>query len=245
MLTTTPISRTLKIAGLVASVSLASLVVTPKANAATVLFSSTSSDSFSNLVTELNGTPKLTVSKYNPLAGETITKVLVSLSASLTSGGTITNTAAQAQTFTVGTFVDKYKLVPVAGAPAVLSTLNPFPSSPLIGKQEYSELAPNTPSGFGPFTINGSNSIAFTNAADIGQFLGSGNFSVAPFTSIFTGIAGGGGNVSTNITTLASATFTVEYQGEKPVPEPLTILGTLTAAGLGVAMKKFKSRQVA
>jgi hypothetical protein len=243
MLTTTPISRTLKIAGLVASVSLASLVATPKANAASVLFSS--SDSFSNLVTELEGTPKLTVSKYKPLAGETITKVLVSLSASLTSGGTITNTATQAQTFTVGTFVDTYNVEPVPGAPAALSTLSLFTTKDLIGKEKYTKLAPNTPAGFGSFTTNDSTSVAFTNAADIVQFLGSGNFSVAPFTSIFTGVAGGGGNVSTNITTLASAKFTVEYQGEKAVPEPLTILGTLTAAGLGIAMKKFKSRQVA
>ncbi|MBD2384599.1 PEP-CTERM sorting domain-containing protein [Cylindrospermum sp. FACHB-282] len=240
MLKTKPVSQTLKIAGIAASVSLASLVISPKANAASLFFSDSSS--FSNQVTELDGEPQLIVSKYKPTAGQKITQVLISLTTNLSSTGTIKNNAAQAQTFTVGTAVDTYDFVAVDGSPAVLSTLTPFPDSPLIGKQKYTKLASGESSSFGTYSINGSTSVSFTNASDIAQFLGSGTFGVSPYTSIFTSIAGGGGNVSTNITTLTGATFKVDYYGEE-VPEPFTILGTLTAAGFGVAMKKFKSQQ--
>jgi hypothetical protein len=234
VVTTKPVALSLKIAGLAASVSLASLVVAPKANAVSLF---TSTDSFANQTTELAGAPQLTVSKYTQQVGETVTQVIVRLTASLKSTGTITNTAPQAQTFTVSTRVNQYDFVPSTGAPSALSTLSPFTAFATIGQQTYTGLAPNTPTAFGPATANALTSATFT-GAQIAQFLGSGTFGFDPFTTILTAISGGGGNVTTNITTLAGATLEVEYIGERTaVPEPTT-MGLLASVGGLFAMKK-------
>jgi hypothetical protein len=235
VVTTKPVALSLKIAGLAASVSLTSLVLAPKANAVTLF---TSSNSFANQVTELNGAPPLTVSKYTPLAGETVTQILVKLTASLTSTGTIKNTAAQAQSFDVFTQAKKYQFNPSTGSPVALTTLNPFAAFAVIGSESYINLAAGATSAFGPGTANASSSVSFTTAAQIAQFLGSGTFGFDPFTQILTAISGGGGNVTTNITTFADATLEVEYIGERTaVPEPTT-MGLLASVGGLFAMKK-------
>jgi hypothetical protein len=234
VVTTKPVALSLKIAGLAASVSLASLVVAPKANAVSLF---TSTDSFATQITELNGAPKLKVSKYTAGPGEVINAVIVKLTASLKSSGTITNTAAQAQSFTVRTRVDQYDFNPSTGAPVALSTLSPFAPLAVIGQQSYTLLAPNTPTNFGPGTASASTSVSFT-GTQIAQFLGSGTFGFDPSTLILTAVSGGGGNVTTNITTFADATLEVEYVGERtPVPEPTT-MGLLASVGGLFAMKK-------
>ncbi|MDM9383285.1 choice-of-anchor E domain-containing protein [Chlorogloeopsis sp. ULAP01] len=206
------------VAGLAASISVSSLFVAPKANALTFF---TQTTSFSNQVTELAGTPVLTLDKYNPQPGEIVTDVKFTITATLSSSGTVTNTAANPQTFTVRVEPTFFDLTPGANAPAALQTYSPLASYTEIGRTRYTNLAPNTPTQFGPFTINNNASpmiVTFSQPIDIAGFLGTGTFSFEPFTEIFTGVSGGGGNVATNITTLASASITVEYNGTSNPP---------------------------
>lgn len=205
------------IAGIAASVSLTSLVIAPtKAHALTSFFSSNSS--FTNELTELEGSPLLTVSRYNPQTGQTVTEVRVTLNASLRSEGTVTNTAPNPQNFTVSTSIDIYDFTPSAGAPSALNSIQPTFSTATndrIGRQVYSAVSSNGQRNFGPFSISSDTLVlSFTNPADVLGFLGTGTFSLEPTTGIFTSISGGGGNVRTNIQTFASANFRVEYLGE-------------------------------
>lgn len=201
------------IAGIAASVSLTSGIISPiKAQALTPLFST--NDSFSNAITELEGSPLLTVSRYNPQTGETVTEVRVTLNASLASSGTVTNIAANPQPFTVRTIADQYDMEVSSGPAALGTTISAINSGDFIGSQRYTAAAPNVPQNFGPFSISNSTAFTFTNLTDIQGFLGTGTFSLLPYTLIGTSISGGGGNVRTNISTLASADITVEYFGE-------------------------------
>jgi hypothetical protein len=239
---TKPVALSLKMAGLAASVSLASLVAVPKANAITLF---TDNASFSNAITELNAAPVLTLDKYTPQAGETVTQVIVRLNASLRSEGSITNVAANPQTFTVSTLVAQYNVTPSLGSPSSLRTLTPFAPFALIGARTYTSLPPNTPTPFGSFTINGSDSLTLTSAGDIAQLLEGGTFSFNPFTQISTSITGGGGNVTTNIATFASAFLEVEYIGDRapePIPEPVSMGLLVSIGGLFAMKKKFGSQ---
>lgn len=241
------IFKNLKFAGILTAASIGSLAVASGADAA-LLFSDTAS--FTNQLTELNGGPVLTLSKYNPGSGFNVDRVVVSLSGSLRSSGSVTNTAAQAQTFTASTRVAQYDFTPGAGAPDVLQTLQPFSSLALIGSKRYTNLAPNTPSGFGPFTINGSDSDTYL-GSDIAGFLGTGTLTINPFTEILTAFQGGGGNVANSIQTVADATLTIEYYGEQQItpppspasttPEPSIVLGLGTLSLLGLFNKNRNS----
>jgi hypothetical protein len=211
------------IVGLATLLSLGSLFLDSKANALPgLLYSQTAS--FSNQLTELTGTPVLTLNKYNPQTGETVTDVKFTITGTLTSSGNVTNTAAQPQTFTVSILSQTFNLTPDVNAPTALQNYGSFsPLSPfaLIGTRSYTSLAPNTPTNFGPYTKNNNDSpmiVSFNQATDIAGFLGTDTFSFNPFTVIATSISGGGGNVSTSITTYASAAITVEYYDNSTPP---------------------------
>ncbi len=235
-------SSALKAFGLLAAVSVGALSISPKADAA-LLFSDT--DSFSNVLTELTGAPDLVVDKFNG-TGFNVTSVVVSLTASLRSQGTVTNTAAQPQTFRTITQVLSFDIIPGAGAPGVLNPLSPFSSITTIGNVLYTNLAPNTPAAFGPFTASGGDSATYTGSA-IAGFLGTGTITFDPFTQIGTTFAGGGGNTANAIQTFADASLTIEYFGDQipqpPVgtPEPSVLAGLGLMAGLGAMAKRKKA----
>ncbi len=228
-----------KLVGLIAVASVGSLAAAFNADAASLLFSD--SDSFTNELTELEGMPSLTVDKFTPPPGVTITEVQVTLMATLDSEGILINNAAQPKSFAITTLVSKFDVVPGEDAPPVLSTLQPFAPFELIGSQNYIDIPPIEPQPFGPFNISGMDSASFTTDADIAGFLGGGTFSMEPFTLIFTTFAGGGGSSAPNITTFASATLTVKYFGEPiptSTPEPSALLGLGLMAGLGFVSQK-------
>lgn len=242
MISTKPLYQALKIAGLAASVSLASLVISPKANA--VLLQPAQTVSFTNRVTELTGTPQLTVNKYS--GAGIVNQVVVTILGNLSSTGTLTNNSVTAQDFDVNTS-GRLRLTPVSGAPSALVTANVIPTGTLIGAiQEYTAVPAGGEVIFPTQTVNNQYSLTITNLAQISEFLGAGTFSYAPTTSIGTTIFGGGGNIVSRISTVASASLKVEYFGvaapPSEVPEPSSILGILALTGSGAAMmRKFKS----
>jgi hypothetical protein len=232
-----------------ATTALCSLAISPKAEALTSLGSYT--DSFTNQITELNGTPLLTLPKYN--GPDILQQVVFTVNSTLSSSGTVANTASNAQTFTVILSPDAYDLYASTGSPAALSNLvNPNTGatfSPLydsnitqIGRTRYVSLAAGASSNFGPFSVNGSSSYTFTNATDVAGFVGSGTYSFEPFTAILTSISGGGGNVATNITTLASTSIQVQYFGT-PAPVPFgfsTNASLIVFGGVFYGFNKFR-----
>ncbi len=237
------------------AVSLSSLAISPKAEALTPLSSQTVQ--FTNQLTELNGTPLLTLNKYNDNATNPLVQVGLTFDTTLNSSGTVTNTASGAQTFTVLLSVLEFNLdVDPLNAPSALvgQTYSPFTTNALIGSRRYASLAPNTPAAFGLFTINASTGTTFTAAPDLAGFVGAGTFSFAPSTTILTSYSGGGGNVSTNISTFADARVTVTYYGNVPFDTPygpaIPVLGSIVAlaamrkARKNLALKSCNSQQM-
>jgi hypothetical protein len=201
---------------ILALASLSSLAIAPQAKALDSLGSFT--DSFTNQITELADAPVLTLSQYS--GSGTLEQVVFTVNATLASSGNVTNTASGSQTFNVATQAFLYDLTPGAGGPASLTTFSPLPGGATIGSQLYSGLASGATSAFGLFSINGSTGATFTDPTAVLQFVGSGTFDFLPSTLIATNIAGGGGNVATNISTLASADITVEYFGTAGQEQP-------------------------
>ncbi len=231
-----------RLAGFATVAYLSSLAISPKANALSQLLWS-DSDYFLNEATELNGNPTLTVNKLDAAAyGVTVDTVIVRINATLASSGTVTNTASSPQTFPVFALVQQFDWNPGSGAPAALNTLQPFTSFQTISTQTYNNLAPNTPASFSLASINGSADQTFTSATDINQFLGTGSFSVDPFTTILSSFAGGGGNVNLDISTFANATLSVEYYGTgTPIPfdfSPNLGIPVFTGVLFGLSMWK-------
>ncbi|AFZ25648.1 hypothetical protein Cylst_3508 [Cylindrospermum stagnale PCC 7417] len=253
MISTKPLHQTLKIAGLAASVSLASLVISPTANAVSF---KTNTASFSGLRTELTDNPAavLTVDKYTPLAGETVTQVIIRLSTNLSTSGTVKNNNSSASTFRVTAAATQFDFNPVAGAPSPLIAYvdNNGPLIPISGtfgtQQIYNNVAPGATRTFPTQIGNGSTSITFDSSnTNLSEFLGSGSFSLEPTTLMGFSLGGGGNNVDVQLQTVAASTLEVEYVGTftpppADVPEPSSILGILALTGSGAAMmRKFKS----
>lgn len=213
------------------------MLTTAQIQAATI----TDTDSFAGLLTELADQP-LRVDLFNGALG-TLTKVIVTLEGSLTSQGTVTNTAAQAQSFTVSTRAQLFEGTKSGSSPAVLpGTFAIFTPFDLIGSQTYSGLAPNTPTAFGAFSAPKGPLTVLDTTANLAQFIGAGVFGYDFDTLILTSVQGGGGNVTNAITTTANATLTVtyEYEGDVAVvPEPTTVsLVGLGLIGLAYARRR-------
>lgn len=196
--------------------------------------------SFTNQITELdgeaNGFPLLTVNRYTPLAGETVTSVIVTITANLASSGTVTNNNPSTSTFRVTSLAGQYDFNPLAGAPAALTafgTFSPIPSGTAIGTQQlFSSVPVGATRPFSLQTVSGSASQTFT-GTDIAGFLGSGSYSYAPLTSIGTVVSGGGGNIAANIATFAGGTLTVQYEGTS-VPVPFDFNPAIGIVTLGI-----------
>ena len=201
----------------------------------------TYSDSYTDILTELDGQP-LNVDFFDTALG-TLNSVEVTISGSLQSFGSVTNTAAQNQDFTVSTRAQTYTGFLDSGSPDVLPTeFSIFSSFDLIGEQSYTDLPQDTPTDFGPLAAYSGLLECFssTDSYDLALFVGVGQFGYDFDTLIATSIVGGGGNVSTSIETYASATINVEYDytpTSTPTPTPTTIPepATMTLLGLGLA----------
>jgi hypothetical protein len=205
-------------------------------------FTFTSTDSFANQTTELAGTPLLTLKKFDDALAssgftlgpnDALTKVQIDISGTITSFGSVKNTAAFAQDFDFSA-TGRLRLTKTSGAPAsITSPFVPIPTGTNIGFQEYLGLASGATSPYGPFTFSGSSPTqTIVTIAQLAEFLGTGNFSFAPTTLIGTSFSGGGGNTTASLTTTADATATVTYTVEQIPFEFSPVLGISVLGGL-------------
>jgi len=195
------------------------------------------SDSFANQLTELAG-EELRVDLFDSSLG-TLTGVAITMSANLSSAGNVTNTAAQSQTFTVSTRVESFFAALATGGPSVLADYDVITPFTLIKSETYTGLAANGSAAFGPggYATGIVAVFSSTDAADLAEFIGIGEFGYDVVTSILTSISGGGGNVFTAIQTYAGATLSVEYTYDDAVSPPVSSVpepSTVVLLGLGI-----------
>ena len=107
-------------------------------------------------------------------------------------------------------------------------------------------LAAGATKTYSSVTASRSQNYSFSDELTLAYFTGAGQGSL---TAIASGVSGwtGSSNINANFSTRASAAYTVVYTYSAPtnsqaVPEPLTILGALTAVGFGVAFKRHATK---
>ena len=164
----------------------------------------------------------ISLPKFNPALG-TLTEVDITLDSSGTQGGTLTNAASGAQTFT---FEEDINLSLTDTATTLLSNV-------LTGTQNYTDLQPGASASFGPFNPTNSSTAVFTSGATFDEFNnGPGNVALSVQTLTGQTIGGGGGNISAVITTTAGATATVTYRyTATPVSISGNVYEDVTASG--------------
>jgi hypothetical protein len=232
MVATKPITQALKIAGLAASVSLASLAISPEAHAVVI----TRTASFSGQIANSSGPfNPLTINQYNPILGDIINSITINVVGSLTTTGTIRNNSTGSRNYNVTSTVSQFAFE----EPNLSSVISLVNGSTTIGStQTFSSVLPGQTRTFDPQTLNVSSTLV-VDPGDYAALLGGGTFSLSPSYQIGT-TAGGGSGLITNLTTLANANLEVAYDVTN-VPEPTTMLGMLALTGTGAAMmKKFK-----
>jgi hypothetical protein len=107
-------------------------------------------------------------------------------------------------------------------------------------------LAAGSTRTYSSVTVSKSENFSYSDTLTLAYFTGAGQGSL---TAIASGVSGwtGSSNITANFSTQASAAYTVTYNYSAPanteaVPEPLTILGALTAVGFGVAFKRHAAK---
>jgi hypothetical protein len=156
--------------------------------------------------------------------------------------GSITNTAASAESLTVseGTV---YSLT--LGSNLLLTNT-------LMASESYTSLTRWQAATFGDFRLSGSaGSLTLTSGAIFNTFLETNSNIMVDFSTLTTStVVGGGGNIKTGITTRAGAIVTVRYDyinsiqplPPSPVPEPssmlMTTLGGLLASCAGLVGRR-------
>ena len=97
---------------------------------------------FSSVETNFSGSPLVTFAQFNPTYGM-LTDVTFTLeSASLVASGGVTNQGSGTQSFTISVTSLVFDLTPVAGAPALLSTMPivPIASNTVIGSRPFTNV---------------------------------------------------------------------------------------------------------
>ena len=181
--------------------------------------------------TEISGS--LSLPKFN-VPGAVLDSITLSATSNATNSGNLTNTAAQQQTFKIGFDT----LVTLTGPNAI--SLSPDPGT----SQLFTNLAPNVQTNYGPLVGTDTKSVA-PGAGDFALYTGAGNFTLAYGSLSGQSISGGGGNIKSNISTVADVSATVVYTyhySESSVPEPgsaaMLVAGSVTGAGVLVRRRK-------
>ena len=197
-----------------------------------------STNSFTDLLTELDDEP-LRVDLFDPANG-TLDSVVVEIAASLNSSGSVTNNSAGPEDFSVQTIAQIFTATGVS-LPAVLAGSVPvIANNTVIASEVFIGLASGATAPFGPDSTSLTTELLNTAAPGLlAQFVGIGQFGYDLNTLIGTLISGAGGNVATNITTLASASLTVTYNfsvNPPPPPPPTGVAEPATLALLGFGL---------
>jgi hypothetical protein len=175
-------------------------------------------------------TADTTLSQFNPALG-TLTSATLTLATSGTFGGSLKNTSAIAESFSVTENV-QIGLTSSNNAITGLSGLQ----QTLTAGQTYTALGSGASALFGPYTPSSSEGpISFSNLT---PFVGTGTlpFTLATMTS--TSLVGGGGNIMNAVTTTVGATETITYTytptvDTTAVPEPAGLVLGLTSIAAG------------
>jgi hypothetical protein len=168
-------------------------------------------------------TASLNLPKFDPALG-TLTEVDLSWAITGTEAGTVTNTAATSESFN---FAEDVNLALKSGAVNLLAP-------DLNTSQTFTNLAPGASSSYGPYSPTASAAATFTTGPNFNLFAngpGTLNLTVVTVTSQTT--LGGGGNIISDIATLAGGTATVTYQY---TAEPVTVAGNVYEDKLGLGV---------
>ncbi len=206
---------------------LAAISFAGAANADTLMYTA----SAPSATTEISGT--LTLPQFN-VPGAILDSVSLMATSNATNSGTLTNTAAQPQSFTQS-FTTQVTLT----GPASIK-LKPAPGT----SQDFTDLAVSVPTAYGPLT--GTDTKSATPAlADFGLYTGAGSISFSYVSLSGTTTLGGGGNIVSNISTVADVSAKVVYTYHlqpTDVPEPgsvaMMIAGGITGAGFFVRRRR-------
>jgi hypothetical protein len=183
---------------------------------------------FGPQLTELAGA--LTFDKWvsTALPGfvQTLTGVTITLGGSIDSTGSLTNNSAQTQSFTV-TLSSDFTYAAGPGTPVILASHLPATVSGTTGAIPFTLGPSQSPS----FSANFSTAAApLTITGSLADFLGPGIFQLDATTATQYAFVGGGGNLLTNLTTIASASVFLEYDFE--TARPASVPGPIAGAGL-------------
>ena len=226
--------------GLVASASIlgSSAQATPNLTCAAGVCNNTAAIDTTLLTTELNTT--LSFPLFDSSLG-TLTGVTVGLTGTINVTGSVTNHAAQQQTFTL---TETSNMAGSGGRTSLNAAISALSIS--LG-QTFTGLAPGASGTFGPPNVNSATS-TITNPIDLASYQSAGGSvdTIAVSTLTGTTILGGGGNITSALATKAELALTVKYtytqscaQTQTCIPEPATmaILGA-GLIGLGVAARR-------